>query len=166
MLKTFPKEFVVAAGLLVAPMVIDFAQGAEPASAEKHDPRLAVLQNFFAARHCPVRNLAGEFLLAADMNGLDWRLLPSISLIETGGGKVSRNNNIFGWGSGRHRFVSIRESIHTVAAKLAHSKLYRDKDTDRILSTYNIRPRWGERVKAVMRSIGSPDLSGAVAALN
>lgn len=166
MIKTFPKEFVVVAGLLVAPIAVDFANGAEPSSAAKNDPRLPVLENFFAARHCPVRSLAGEFLIAADKNGLDWRLLPSISLVESGGGKVSRNNNIFGWNSGRRRFSSIRESIHAVAAKLAHSKLYQDKDTERILSTYNSRPRWAERVKAVMRTIGSPDLSGAVAALN
>ena len=37
-----------------------------------------MLENFFAARHCPVRGLAREFLIAADKNGLDWRLLPSI----------------------------------------------------------------------------------------
>jgi len=166
MLKTFPKEIVVFAGLLVAPVAVDFAQGAEPLPAAKHDPRLAVLENFFAARHCPIRSLAGEFLIAADQNGLDWRLLPSISFIESGGGKVASNNNIFGWSSGRHRFSSVRESIHAVAATLAHSKLYRKKDTDGILTTYNTLPRWAERVKAVMRAIGSPDLSAAVAALN
>jgi hypothetical protein len=166
MIKTFPKEFVVFAGLFVGPMAVDFAHGAEPASAAKNDPRLAVLENFFAKRHCPVRSLAGEFLIAADKNGLDWRLLPSISYVESGGGRLARNNNIFGWSSGRHRFSSVRESIHTVAAKLAHSKLYRNKDTDRILSTYNKRPRWAERVKAVMGSIGSPDLAAALAALN
>src|SRR5260370_11913805 len=102
MLKTFPKEFVVVAGLLVAPIAVDIAKGAEPAPATKTDPRLPVLENFFAARHCPVRSLAEEFLIAADTNRLDWRLLPSISFVESGGGKVARNNNIFGWNSGRH----------------------------------------------------------------
>jgi hypothetical protein len=159
MLKTFPKEFVVAAGLFAV-------QCAEPSPVAKDDPRLHVLENFFAARHCPVSSLAGEFLIAADKNGLDWRLLPSISLIESGGGKVARNNNIFGWNPGHYRFSSVRESIHTVAAKLAHSKLYRDKDIDRKLSTYNVCPQWADRVRSVMRTIGSPDLSGAVAALN
>lgn len=148
----------------MAPATVDLGRAAEPM---KNDPRLPILENFFAARHCPVRALAQEFLLAADENGLDWRLLPSISFVESGGGKIARNNNIFGWGSGHHRFSSIRESIHTIAAKLAHSKLYRDKDTDRILSTYNTRRRWADRVRSVMRSIGSPDLSGAtVAAAN
>ena len=165
MLKTFPSGIVVAAGLLVAPVVVGVMQAAEASSPAKNDPRLYILENFFAARHCPVRNLAKEFLIAADQNGLDWRLLPSISFVETGGGKAARNNNIFGWNSGRHRFSSVRQSIYAVAATLGHSKLYRHKGTERILRTYNTRPVWAERVKAVMRTIGSPDLN-ADAGLN
>ena len=84
MIKTFPKEFVVVAGLFAV-------QCAEPPPVTQNDPRLHVLENFFAARHCPVSGLAEEFLIAADKNGLDWRLLPSISLIESGGGKAARN---------------------------------------------------------------------------
>lgn len=162
MLNALRREFVVTAGLLGVPFCLGLAQQPE----SKYDSRLPILENFFAARHCPIRNLASEFLIAADKNGLDWRLLPSISFVESSGGKIQRNNNIFGWNSGRHRFSSIRESIHTTAAKLAHSKLYRDKDTDQILWTYNPHAKWGERVKAVMRSIGSADFPKAVAALN
>lgn len=151
----------MTAGLLV-PMCLGFGQQPEA----KFDPRLPILQNFFAARHCPIRDLASEFLKAADNNGLDWRLLPSISFVESGGGKVQRNNNIFGWNSGRHRFASIREAIYATAAKLAHSKLYVNKDTDHILWTYNPIPRYGERVKNVMRSIASADFYPAAAASN
>lgn len=162
MLNIVPRRFVVLAGLLASSADLGLAQESKP----KRDPRLAVLENFFAARHCPIRDLAGDFLLAADKNGLDWRLLPSISFIESGGGKVHRNNNIFGWASGRKKFSSIREAIHTTAGKLAHSKLYRNKDTDQILVTYNPRPAWGERVKAVMRSIGADPPPAVAAAMN
>lgn len=167
MLKTFRKEFVVVAGLLAAPVAFGLAQPPKRVAPSKNDPRVHVLENFFARHRSPARTFAREFLSASDKNGLDWRLLPSISFVETGGGKVARNNNIFGWNSGRHRFRSIRESIHTVADTLAHSKLYRNKDTDQILHTYNTRPKWGDRIRAVMRTLGSPDLTPAtVASLN
>ena len=166
MIKTFPTEFVVAAGLLAAPLSFGLL-GQTPASpAATNDSRLHVLENFFAARHCPIRQFAADFLIAADQNGLDWRLLPSISLVESGGGKNQRNNNIFGWNSGKHRFSSVQASIYATAGKLAHSKLYRNKDLAGILRTYNTRPQWGERVKAVMQSIGSAETPAAVAALN
>ena len=167
MLKTFRKEFVVVAGLLAAPVAVGLAQPQEPVAPSRNDPRIHVLENFFARHRAPARAFAREFLLASDKNGLDWRLLPSISFIETGGGKIARNNNMFGWNSGRHRFKSVRESIHTVADKLAHSKLYRNKGTDQILSTYNTRPSWGNRIRAIMQTLGSPDLTPAtVASLN
>jgi hypothetical protein len=166
MLKTFPKEFVIAAGLLAGPMVLAGAEPAPVKAAMQNDPRFHVLVNFFAARHAPAQSLASEFLDAADQNHLDWRLLPSLSFIETEGGKTSRNNNLFGWNSGRHRFPTARAAIYNTAATLAHGKLYRNKDLNGILHTYNPRPTWIQRVKAVMQSIGSADLTPAIAGLN
>lgn len=165
MLNFAPKEFVVFAGLLAVPTSSSPAQEPQTSPAPKNDPRLTRLQNFFAAKARPLRNLAADFLAAADRNGLDWRLLPSISIIESGGGKVCRNNNIFGWNSGRQSFSSIREAIHTIASRLANSRIYRHKDVDHILALYNPRPDYGEKVKSVMRRIGGPDPSAAVAAL-
>ncbi|MBZ5576748.1 MAG: hypothetical protein LAP40_09340 [Acidobacteriia bacterium] len=93
------------------------------------------------------------FLEAADRNDLDWRLLPSISFIESTGGKAAPNNNMFGWDSGRAEFPSAVASIHTVGYRLGHSHLYRDKDVDGILATYNPNAEYAERVKSVMRQI-------------
>ena len=108
--------------------------------------------------HPPLQRgpLAPEFLAAADRHRLDWRLLPSISVIESGGGKNYTQNNIFGWGSATRGFASIRKSIDWVAARLANSKLYKGKDLDGILATYNPRPGYRARVKSVMRMLG-PD---------
>ncbi|PYT06231.1 MAG: hypothetical protein DMF60_09795 [Acidobacteria bacterium] len=165
LLNFVPKEFVLVAGLLAVPATVGLAQ--DPAAIPKNDPRLLRLQQYFADRKSPIGRLAADFLIAADSNKLDWRLLPSLSIIETGGGKGVRNNNIFGWNCGRTSFRSIKESIHVVAAKLSQSPWYRGKDTTGILKAYNSNPRYPERVKAVMQTIGSADLSAvSLAALN
>ena len=118
------------------------------------DPRLDRLEKYFAARKCPVRSLAKDFLAAADKHGLDWRLLPSLSVVESSGGKVYRNNNIFGWANGDQRFHSVKAGIHIVAGELANSRYYRGKSLDQKLYTYNRRPLYGKRVKTVMAQLG------------
>jgi hypothetical protein len=109
--------------------------------------------------------LAPDFLAAADRHGLDWRLLPSISLVESGGGKNAAKNNIFGWDSARRGFTSIRGSIDLVASRIAHSKLYRNKDLDGILATYNPRAGYPARVKSVMKRIAPDQTPGALYSL-
>ena len=97
---------------------------------KQNDPRLSRLQKFFGDRDCPLRDSAKDFLIAADQNQLDWRLLPSISMIESSGGKDYGNNNVFGWGSCKERFSSVRAGIHYVAAQLGKSRRYKGKDID------------------------------------
>jgi hypothetical protein len=155
-MKTLTKGLVVFAGLMVSPG----SDKAELPAIPKQDPRLHKLQAFFDRLNCPVISLAEDFLAAADRNGLDWRLLPSISVVESGGGKAFRNNNIFGWDSARQAFPSIRQGIHRVAERLANSSLYKDKDLDGILRTYNPREEYPLLVKSVMRSI-SPERRAA-----
>jgi hypothetical protein len=155
------KEFVVFAGLLAVPAVAGMADHRPVAGVSESDSRLARLRAFFTARKCPVTRLAADFIAAADQYGLDWRLLPSISVIESGGGKQYRNNNIFGWDSCRRVFPSVRAGIHIVAAKLGNSRRYKDKSVDAKLSAYNPNPEYAERVKAVMRTIGEAGPSGS-----
>ncbi len=148
------KDFLLVAGLLAAPASVSVQQYQAP-PAKQNDPRLSRLQKFFGDRDCPLRDSAKDFLIAADQNHLDWRLLPSISIIESSGGKDYTNNNVFGWASCRERFTSVRAGIHYVAAQLGKSRRYRDKDIDSKLQTYNPLPEYSQRVKAVMRAIGS-----------
>ncbi len=116
----------------------------------RQDPRLARLTHFLTVNRCPVAPLAEQFLYSADLNSLDWRLLPSISLVESGGGRNCANNNIFGWDEGRSWFPSVREGIHTVAVRLANSKLYKMKDLRALLQTYNPYPEYAARVESIM----------------
>ena len=145
---------LLVAGLIAMPVTVSIQQPARTAQAEPDDPRLRLIWQYFADRDCPLRDSAAEFLIAADQNELDWRLLPSISMIESSGGKDYRNNNVFGWDSCRESFPSVRAGIHFVASKLAKSRLYKGKNLDEKLFTYNPQPDYPHRVKAVMRALG------------
>jgi hypothetical protein len=117
------------------------------------DPRAVRLKKFFTKLHCPVSDLADEFVHAADDNRLDWRLLPSISVIESGGGKAYKNNNIFGWDQGLHMFPTIRAGIHEVAFRLAKSPLYQNRDLRGKLRLYNPDESYPGAVMTVMNRI-------------
>jgi hypothetical protein len=149
------KDFLLVAGLLASPATVSVQQYQASPVVKQNDPRLSRLQKFFGDRDCPLRDSAKDFLVAADQNHLDWRLLPSISIIESSGGKYYGNNNVFGWGSCKEKFTSVRAGIHYVAAQLGKSRRYKDKDIDSKLQMYNPLPEYSQRVKAVMRSIGS-----------
>lgn len=158
------KDFLLFAGLLAAPVTASLQQYRTSPEVKQNDPRLGRLEKFFADRDCPLRTAAKDFLIAADQNHLDWRLLPSISFIESSGGKDYRNNNVFGWDSCKEKFPSVRAGIHYVAAQLGKSKRYKGKDLDSKLQTYNPVPEYCQRVKAVMRTIGSCSETRMIAA--
>jgi hypothetical protein len=120
---------------------------------KKFDLREAILRRFFRENHCPAEDYAGIFVQEADAHGLDWRLLPSLSIIETGGGKHAPGNNLFGWANGKTSFDSVSAAIHHVATFLEIGKPYRGKDLDGKLITYNKRPDYRAIVTGVMRRI-------------
>lgn len=163
-MKTVSKGLFVFAGLLAAP-AIPKAQLSAPRTEAQSDPRVARLHEFLAENDCPLNKFSEDLIAAADTQELDWRLLPSIAVVESGGGKRYKNNNVFGWNNCGDRFSSVRAGIHYVAERLGNSRIYRDKDTDEILRAYNPQHQdYPQRVKAVMNLIGSPDqgYAGAV----
>jgi hypothetical protein len=158
MRKLFSNGLVVFAGVVSLPVAGTHADaGKVPAAKYRNEPgretRLALLRSFFERNNCPAAKLSPVFVDVSDAYDLDWRLLPSISFVESTGGKAARNNNIFGWDSGRAEFTSTVDCIRSVASSLAHSTLYRDKDLDGILKTYNPDASYAVKVKSVMRRI-------------
>lgn len=121
----------------------------------QHDRRLSPLRQFFTKWECPAAEYAVDFLAVADKYALDWRLLPSLSFVESTGGKASPFNNLFGWDSGRAHFESPQAAIRSVGSQLALSALYRFKSVDEILATYNPNEDYAQKVKSVMRQIAS-----------
>lgn len=122
-------------------------------SSSSTDQRLQTLKEFFRRYSCPAESLAAEFIRVADNHRLDWRLLPSLAFVESGGGKQTFHNNIFGWGS--VRFASVEEGIRTVARHLAQSRPYRGKAIDQLLWIYNPVEGYRERVKSIMEELGT-----------
>ena len=159
------RDILLVTGLIAIPATVSHRQDCDPAAIRRPDPRLHRLEEYFAKRDCPLRTAAADFIDAADKYSLDWRLLPSISMVESSGGKDYRNNNVFGWDSCRESFTSVRAGIHFVAGQLANSRRYRNKSLDRKLQTYNPDPEYPHRVKAVMRSL-APNGEVAVVAVS
>jgi hypothetical protein len=128
----------------------------------KFDLRESILRRFLKENHYPAEKYAGVFVAEADAHGLDWRLLPSLSIVESGGGKRAAGNNLFGWSNGKVSFDSISEAIHHVAQALSIGKPYRGKDLNGKLLAYNHHPDYKAMVMDLMRQISAtpqPDLA-------
>ena len=119
MRKVFSSGLAVFAGMvsLPAPVSPHLAHKV-PAPDYRQDPRLERLRKFFVKTDCPASQYADVFLEAADDYGLDWRLLPSISYVESSGGKAAPHNNLFGWDSGRAQFHSPSAGKQSASRKL------------------------------------------------
>jgi hypothetical protein len=121
---------------------------------KKLDIRGAVLRKFLHENRCPDEDYAEMFVAEADTHGLDWRLLPSISLVESGGGRTARANNLFGWANGRAAFRGFGEAIHDVAVSLSSARPYIGKDTRGKLAAYNTEnPDYSAIVMSIMNQI-------------
>ena len=99
------------------------------------------------------------FINAGQKFGIDYKLLISIAILESGWGTSTHaveNNNIFGWCSGQQKFKSVESCIYYVAEFL--SREYLDPDgmyfegngIDSIAKHYNENPRkWAEEIKKI-----------------
>jgi hypothetical protein len=152
------KDCILAAGFAVSAFCASSSLAAEPAT----DTRLPVLKNFFVKYRSPLAAHAADFLAVSDRFGLDWRLMPSLVIVESGGRNL-RNNNVFGWGNGASRFRSVAESITVVADCLTNKLPYRGKTFEGKMRAYNpARKDYAVFVRKVMNSIApEPELSAA-----
>lgn len=131
--------------------------------AEK-DTRAERVDSYFITRNMPLAGYGKKFIEEADENGIDWRLLPAISVKEQSGGLRKPYNcpgkkinyNWFGWASAKICFKSIDEAIETVAKNLGgnnpktHS--YYKGDTRAKLQSYNgtVDPKYPSAVIQIM----------------
>jgi len=156
MRKMFASGMVMFTGIVSAPpgTLPHQTSSSKPAPDYRGDPRFETLTRFFHKSDCPAENYAAEFLKAADANALDWRLLPSLSFVETSGGKAASHNNLFGWDSGHAHFPSPAAAIHAVGYLLKHASVYKNKKLETLLAVYNpAGEHYAETVKSVMRRI-------------
>ena len=84
------------------------------------DYRVNTLKNFFDNYNSPLSEYAAEFVYWADYYQIDWRLVPSISGVEsTFGKRIPKGSyNAYGWAGGNYRFNSWEDSIEEVSKTL------------------------------------------------
>jgi hypothetical protein len=153
MKRFLPPGFMIFAGVLGIAVATAQTDQDVTKNRKKFDLRETILRKFLTEKHCPDQQYTELFLAEADAQGLDWRLLPSLAFVESGGGRAAKGNNLFGWANGKYTFTSIGEAIHTVASALAHGRAYQGKNLEAKLSTYNHGPDYPAMVLQVMRQI-------------
>lgn len=91
------------------------------------DPRILALNKFLMDYHSPMASYAETFITEADRYGLDWRLVVSISGVESAFGNIipRGSNNAWGWrgingnDAGWSMFRSWNEAIAHITQRLA-----------------------------------------------
>lgn len=119
------------------------------------------IDSFFKSRSMPLFGTGMTFIMVAEKYGLDWRLLPAISIRESSGGKQACGNNPFGWGSCKlHNFVSYEQAIEALGRNLGGANprtagYYAGKTTMEKLYYYNgtVLPEYPDEVVAIMKMI-------------
>jgi len=106
--------------------------------------------------NAPLANYADKFVEVANKYELDYRLLPAIATVESGGGKNNfRSYNAWGWGN--KSFSSFEEGIEIVGKGLKTGYIDRGSDTvDEIAPIYcppNYK-NWARSVNQFMLEIG------------
>lgn len=117
------------------------------------DGRMVRLETFFHMHGCPAPYHTTEYLRAADRYGLDYRLLPAISVRESTCGQYCRLNNYWGWDSARTGFTSVPSGINYIAKQLTHGVPYRGASLDQKIRRYNPVGSYASSIKKLMREI-------------
>lgn len=126
------------------------------------DERAKNIDNYFAKNNLPLAGYGDVFVEVADKYDLDYRLLPSIAMRESTGGKnpcPNDKDNVFGWHSCKTTFTSYEAAIDKVGAHLAGEidstkGYYGNKTVWKKLRTYNsvIAP-YPDQVIGIMNKI-------------
>ena len=121
-----------------------------------NDMRVDALRNFFEKRNSPLVPYAKAYVELADKHGVDWKLLPAISGLESSFGihLMPGSHNGYGWGGGHIYFSSWEEGIDTINKALAEKYYGRGANTVwKIGPIYAESPTWAVRVNSFMEQI-------------
>ena len=135
---------------------------------ESRKKKAEAIDSYFEEHDAPLAGYGMKFVMEAEKNGIDWRLLPAIAMRETTGGKFACKsakapNNNFGWASCKRGFESIDQSIELISKTLGGNndnvKHYKSEMTsEQILKKYNpdsIVPGYSKQVIKIMNDIDS-----------
>ncbi len=166
------KNFIISLSLLVLitalPQKLYAAQNASASSATLYIPlftkgensRVKILESFLNKYSSPLASYAKDFIDNADFYGLDWRLVASISGVESTFGKQIPYNSYNAWGWGIYGnnviyFSSWEEGIETVSRGLRENYLNKWEATNiyEVGKIYAASPTWAWKVDYFMQKI-------------
>lgn len=157
-----PRHRILLFLLTVSSLFLIYAIRQIPAPEPDH--RATNINAYFTDKKAPLAGYGDTFVKAADLCGMDYRLLPAIAMQESTGGKRMKNNNPFGWGSAEIPFANFDEAIMEVGAHLCGLKpntarWYGTTSTERKLYFYNgsVRFAYIAEVQWIMDQIGPKD---------
>lgn len=95
------------------------------------DKRVIKLEKFLETYDSPLAEYADKLVESADKYGLDWKLVPAITGVESTFGKQipAGSYNAYGWANGAFYFQSWEQSIELVSKTLKEKYLERGLDT-------------------------------------
>lgn len=147
---------------LYAALPEDFATQSQ--SITPIDARAKIIENFFKKYASPLSAYSKNFIAVSDVQSIDWRLLPAISMQESNGGrKVIKNSyNPFGYGIYGDlvvRFSSWEEAVEKVGKALRNDYLNAGLKTPQQIMTKYTPPSlakggaWAKGVSSFMEEL-------------
>lgn len=130
----------------------------EQVISKKLDKQAQILQQYLARFDSPMQNHAQDFIDAARLYNLDWKMLPAIAGVESTFGKqIPGGYNAYGWGvygTQAIYFDSWTDGIFTVAKGLRENYLNKGLDDPfSINRIYAASPFWGSGVTYFMQEL-------------
>jgi hypothetical protein len=124
------------------------------------------IDKLLASYDSPLVGYGEKFVIEAEKNDIDWRLLPAIAGVESTFGRHAckkAKNSFLGYGSCKMDFKSVDDAIERVSASLggnnentAHH--YEGKNTAQILRKYNsVIPDYPSKVIRIMKMINKEE---------
>jgi hypothetical protein len=127
------------------------------------DYRVYTLRKFLDKYDSPLTPYSSEFIAQADYYGIDYRMIPAITGVESSFGKnIPLNSyNAYGWANGKFNFSSWPDSIQTVTKTIKYK--YIDKGATSISKISRIyappSTTWGGKVQYFVSKINTLPLS-------
>jgi len=118
------------------------------------DTRAKAVKRVFEKYDSPLSEVAYAYVKYADEYEIDWKLLPSISGLESSYGKflMPDSYNAYGWGGGYIYFDSWEDGIETISKSLRKNYYDRGANTvEKIGPIYAESKTWVPRVNIIMK---------------
>lgn len=143
---------------VLAQQLVESNQLSHQVEGKQLDKQAKILAEFLAQYDSPLQYSAQDFIDAAKVYDLDWKLLPAIAGVESTFGKqIPGGFNGWGWGvygTQAIYFSSWKEAIYTIAQGLRENYFNKGyNEPYSINRIYAASPTWGSKVTFFMNKI-------------